>query len=222
MARPGPDDSLTDPMTKSPKPFSLIRHANRWRGRRVGLYGGSFNPAHEGHIHVASEAIKRLELDAIWLMVSPGNPLKQKSEMAKRKRRKKSLRALVGNRPKMIVTDIEKKLGTLYSADTIRTLKQGMPQTDFIWIMGADNLASFHQWQEWQFIARTLPIAIFDRPGYSVAGLHGKFARQFGRYRLPYRDFPNAHAPAWTFVPIPRHSGSATNIRHHKGNEWWR
>ncbi len=209
-------------MAKPLKPFSLIRHANRWRGRRVGLYGGSFNPAHEGHIHVASEALKRLDLDAIWLMVSPGNPLKQKYDMAKRKRRKKSLRALVGNRPKMVVTDIEKKLGTRYSADTIRTLTRRMPQTEFVWIMGADNLASFHQWQEWQFIARTLPIAIFDRPGYSVSGLHGKFACQFGQYRRHYSNFSNAKAPAWTFVSIPRHSGSATSIRRHKGNEWWR
>ena len=204
------------------KPYSLIRHANRWRGKRVGLYGGSFNPAHEGHVHVASEALKRLKLDAIWLMVSPGNPLKQKSDMAKRKRRKKSLRMLVGNKPGMVVTDIEKRLGTRYSADTIRKLKKGMPQTDFVWVMGADNLASFHLWQEWQFIARTLPIAIFDRPGYSVSGLNGRFAQQFASKRVPYRKLSEASAPAWTFVPIPRHSGSATNIRLHKGKKWWR
>lgn len=209
-------------MKPQPKPSSLIRHASKWRGRRVGLYGGSFNPAHEGHIHVAQEALNRLELDAVWLMVSPGNPLKQKSEMAKRKHRKRSLRAIVGERPGMIVTDIEKKLGTRYSADTIRALTSGMPKTDFTWIMGADNLASFHLWQDWQFIARTLPIAIFDRPGYSVGGLNSKFASQFRRYRVPVRNLPTASAPAWTFVQIPRHSGSATNIRRHKGKKWWR
>ena len=204
------------------KTFSLIRHANKWRGRRVGLYGGSFNPAHEGHIHVASEALKRLDLDAIWLMVSPGNPLKQKTGMAKRKRRKKSLRALVGTRPKMVVTDIEKKLGTRYSADTIRALCSGMPKTEFIWLMGADNLHSFHYWQEWQTIARTLPIAVFDRPGYSVSGLNSKFARQFANFRVSPSELAKASAPAWTFVQMPRHSGSATSIRLHKGNKWWR
>lgn len=209
-------------MTAQRNSFSLLRHASRWRGKRVGLYGGSFNPAHEGHIHVASEALKRLELDAIWLMVSPGNPLKQKSDMAKSKRRKKSLRALVGKKPRMVITNIEKRLGTRYSADTIRKLKKGMPQTDFVWIMGADNMAGFHLWREWQFIARTLPIAIFDRPGYSVSGLNGRFARQFASNRVPYRQLSAASTPAWTFVPIPRHSGSATNIRLHKGKKWWR
>lgn len=209
-------------MSSAKKPFSLIRHANAWRGRRVGLYGGSFNPAHEGHIHVASEALKRLQLDAIWLMVSPGNPLKQQSGMAKRKRRKKSLRALVGDRPRMVVTDIEKKLGTRYSADTIRALKTGMPKTEFVWIMGADNLHSFHLWQEWQTIARTLPIAVFDRPGYSVSGLNSIFARQFAKFRVSPSGLLKASAPVWAFVQIPRHSGSATNIRLHKGNKWWR
>lgn len=209
-------------MSSTKKPFSLIRHANKWRGRRVGLYGGSFNPAHEGHIHVASEALKRLDLDAIWLMVSPGNPLKEKSGMAKRKRRKKSLRALVDGRPRMVVTDIEKKLGTRYSADTIRVLRSGMPKTEFIWLMGADNLRSFHLWQEWQTIARTLPIAVFDRPGYSVSGLNSKFARQFANFRVSPSRLIKASAPAWTFVQMPRHSGSATSIRRHKGNKWWR
>ncbi len=201
---------------------SLISQAARWRGQTVGLYGGSFNPAHEGHVHVASEALKRLKLDAVWLMVSPGNPLKDKADMAKRKRRKKSLQALVADRPGMIVTDIEKKLGTRFSADTIKILIHRMPQTRFVWIMGADNLAGFHHWQRWRYIVATLPIAIFDRPGYSVTGLNGKFARQYRRYRVPYRQLPFASAPAWTFVPIPRHEGSATNIRRHKGKKWWR
>ncbi len=209
-------------MATQGKNFSLIRHANRWRGMRVGLYGGSFNPAHEGHIHVASEALKRLDLDALWLMVSPGNPLKKQSDMAKRKRRKQSLQRLVGSKPRMIVTDIEKHLGTRYSADTIRALTKGMPQTDFVWVMGADNLADFHLWQEWQFIARTLPIAIFDRPGYSVSGLNSRFAGQFAHWRVPYQKLSGSSAPAWAFVPIPRHNASATDIRSHKGKKWWR
>lgn len=209
-------------MAKARQLNPLISQAAKWRGRTIGLYGGSFNPAHGGHIHVATEALKRLGLDAVWLMVSPGNPLKDKSGMAKPKRRKKSLRALAGSRPGMIVTDIEKKLGTRYSADTINELCRLMPLTRFVWIMGADNMASFHQWQRWQYIADTLPIAIFDRPGYSVVGLNSKFARKRERHRVPYRHLLSTRAPAWTFVPIPRHEGSATNIRLHKGKKWWR
>lgn len=202
--------------------FPLLQLANKWRGRTVGLYGGSFNPAHEGHVHVASEAIKRLKLDAVWLMVSPGNPLKDKAELAKRKRRRKSLQNMVVDHPKMMVTDIEKKLGTRYSADTIKTLQKFMPRTRFVWIMGADNLADFHRWRNWQDIAEMLPIAIFDRPGYSVSGLNSRFARQFALSKVPYRQLLLHQIPAWTFVPIPRHTGSATNIRRLKGNKWWR
>ena len=200
----------------------LLQLASRWRGRTVGLYGGSFNPAHEGHLHVASEAIKRLSLDAVWLMVSPGNPLKEKAELAKRKRRKKSLQEMVEGQPRMIVTDIEKKLGTRYSVDTIKTLQAAMPKTRFVWIMGADNMVGFHHWRKWREIAEMLPIAIFDRPGYSVTGLNSRFARQYGRNQVPYRQLLSTHTPAWTFVPIPRHTGSATNIRRLKGKKWWR
>ncbi len=200
----------------------LLQLASKWRGRTVGLYGGSFNPAHEGHIHVASEAIKRLHLDAIWLMVSPGNPLKELGELADLQHRKDRLLELVDNRPKITVTDVEKKLGTRYSVDTIKALQAAMPNTRFVWVMGADNLQDFHRWRQWRDIAEMLPIAIFDRPGYSVGGLNSKFARQYGRYKVPYRQLLSTHEPAWTFVPIPRHAGSATNIRRLKGNEWWR
>lgn len=199
-----------------------LKLAARWRGRTVGLYGGSFNPAHEGHIHVAKEALARLNLDAVWLMVSPGNPLKNADDMAKRKKRRKSLHALVGTHPRMIVSDIEKNMGTRYSADTISKLVHTMPRTRFVWLMGADNLAGFHRWRRWQYIANTLPIAIFDRPGYSVAGLNGRFAHQYARYRVPYGKLLESQEPAWAFLPIKRHPGSATNIRRHKGRKWWR
>lgn len=200
----------------------LMRLSSHWRGRTVGLYGGSFNPAHEGHLHVANEAIKRLKLDAVWMMVSPGNPLKKKADLADPKRRRKSLQEIVASRPKIIVTDIEKKIGTRYSADTIKALQAVMPKTRFVWIMGADNLAGFHRWHRWREIAQMLPIAIFDRPGYSVSGLNSRFARQYGQNQVPYRQLLSANSPVWAFVPIPRHSGSATNIRRLKGNKWWR
>ncbi len=200
----------------------LLRLASQWRDRTVGLYGGSFNPAHEGHLHVAREAIKRLHLDAIWLMISPGNPLKELDALADHQRRKDRLLELVDTRPKITVTDVEKKLGTRYSVDTIKALQTAMPKTRFVWVMGADNMQDFHRWRKWRDIAEMLPIAIFDRPGYSVGGLNSKFARQYGRYKVPYRQLLSTHAPAWTFVPIPKHAGSATNIRRLKGNEWWR
>ena len=204
------------------KSLTLMRMAAKWQGRTVGLYGGSFNPAHEGHTHVANEALKRLKLDAVWLMVSPGNPLKDKHGMAKRKKRKKSLKSLVGNQPRMLVTDIEKKLGTRNTYDTLKTLTTAMPKTHFVWLMGADNLATFHHWYKWHSIARIVPIAVFDRPGYSVSGLSSRFAKNMVRFRVPYQRLRLAEAPAWSFVTIPRHTGSATEIRDQKGNKWWR
>lgn len=199
-----------------------MRLSAKWRGRTVGLYGGSFNPAHSGHIHVAKEALKRLKLDAVWMMVSPGNPLKEKGGMAKRKKRKKSLKSLVGNHPHMLVTDIEKKLGTRNTYDTLLLLKKAMPHTRFVWVMGADNLATFHHWHEWRSIADIVPIAIFDRPGYSIAGLNSEFANVMARKRVKHKHLSLINAPAWCFMTIPRHSGSATEIRDQKGNKWWR
>ncbi|WP_262694043.1 nicotinate (nicotinamide) nucleotide adenylyltransferase [Kordiimonas aquimaris] len=201
---------------------TLMPLAARWQGRTIGLYGGSFNPAHQGHVHVANEAVKRLKLDMMWLMVSPGNPLKEKQGMAKRKKRKKSLKALIGNHPRMLVTDIEKRLGTRNTYDTLKKLTAAMPKTRFVWIMGADNLATFHHWYKWQSIAQIVPIAIFDRPGYSVTGLSSRFANNMARFRVPYQRLSLVDAPAWSFVTIPRHNGSATEIRDQKGNKWWR
>lgn len=209
-------------MALSEKSLSLMHLAARWQGKTVGLYGGSFNPAHEGHIHVASEALKRLKLASVWLMVSPGNPLKDKSDMAKRKKRKKSLKVLTHNHPKMLVTDIEKKLGTRNTFDTLNVLSKALPKTQFIWIMGADNMVTFHHWYRWQAISRIVPIAIFDRPGYSVEGLNSRFAKNMGRHRVPHRQLLRSKAPAWTFLTIPRHAGSATEIRDQKGKKWWR
>lgn len=209
-------------MAKPKSSTALLKYAARWRGRTVGLYGGSFNPAHPGHAHVAKQALKQLGLDAVWLMVSPGNPLKNQSEMAKQKRRRKSLKAVLGFHPKLFVTDIEKEIGTQFTADTLAKLTKHMPETRFIWIMGADNLATFHHWDRWQTIVHTVPIAIFDRPGYSVSGLHSRFANCYAQSRLPKHRLKHSKAPAWTFVTIPRHPGSATIIRRQKGTKWWR
>ncbi len=203
--------------------------ARKYAGLTVGLYGGSFNPCHAGHGHVAKEAIKRLKVDSLWMMVSPGNPLKEKSgDMAPMKDRVNSLRPHIHD-PKIIISTIENDLGTKYTIDTIEKLIKIMPLTKFIWIMGADSLATFHHWKDWQKIAQKLPIAIFDRPSYSMAGLASKFACKFKRFRVPLNRLctarTKAEMPRWSFVTIPRHPATATDIRqqHHQTHQkdWW-
>lgn len=194
----------------------------RWQGRRIGLYGGSFNPGHEGHRHVALEALKRVRLDAIWLMVSPGNPLKDGSDMAPFDARLESARDLADCHPRLFVTDVEARLGSRYTAQTLDLITGSMPRTRFLWMMGADNMQQFGQWFRWRDIARKLPIAIFDRPAYSVAGFAGQFARAFARYQVkPHRLAQGAGSsvPQWSFIRMPRHPASATNIRHRLGHQ---
>lgn len=205
-------------MTKAP--HSIIPEAARWRGRTVALYGGSFNPAHKGHRKVARECLKRLGVDSIWFLVSPGNPQKAGTDMADFQRRFDSVQALVGDHPRMHVTDIETRLGTQYTADTIKALKNAMPDTNFLWVMGADNLMSFHTWRDWQAIANALPIAVFDRPGYALAGLNAKFTRRFSRFRTTPQRLSQSKTPAWAFLTIPRHPASATRLRQQMGEKW--
>lgn len=198
----------------------ILPEAAKWRGRTIALYGGSFNPAHEGHRHVAQECLKRLNVDAIWFLVSPGNPQKQTTDMASFNQRVDSLKAIIGNHPRMQVTDIEKRLESRYSADTIAALKKAMPHTKFIWIIGADNLATFHTWKNWRDIVRSLPIAVFDRPGYSMSGLTAPFVEMFGRFRTSPQKLGKSNVPAWAFLTIPRHPASATQLRRLLGKKW--
>ncbi len=197
---------------------ALVRQAALWRGCTIALYGGSFNPAHEGHLHVAKEVLKRLDVDAVWLMVSPRNPLKAKGDIARYKKRRKSLQKLIAHHPKLHISDIEKKLGTRYTADTLDILIKTMPGTRFIWVMGADSLANFHHWYRWQHITDSLSIAVFDRPGYSIAGLVSKMARRYRHSKVPARLLGKTETPAWAYVTMPRHPASATQIRELKSN----
>ncbi|HCK83369.1 MAG TPA: nicotinate (nicotinamide) nucleotide adenylyltransferase [Hyphomonadaceae bacterium] len=135
-------------------------------GMRIGLFGGSFDPAHEGHAHVAETALKRLSLDRVWWLVSPQNPLKPKSSPFKK--RMKSARGFAHG-PRMVVTDIEKKLGCGYTYQTIRALRAFYPEVSFILVMGADNLANFRQWRNWREVAAAIPVVIVSRPGVSPA-----------------------------------------------------
>ena len=198
-----------------------LRHlAGRYRGRTVGLYGGSFNPAHDGHLHVAKEALKRFKLDEIWFLVSPGNPLKADAGMAPFSARLESIEGLINSHAKMVASDIEAKLGTRYTVDTVEALKYELPCTKFVWLMGADNLEFFEQWRRWQDIAKSLPIAIFDRTGYDQRGFASELARRFAQFRTTPDKFMADQIPSWTFVTIPRHPASATEIRSQHSEPW--
>jgi nicotinate-nucleotide adenylyltransferase len=184
-------------------------------GLRVGILGGSFNPAHDGHRHISLLALKHLGLDEVWWMVAPQNPLKPTDGMAPFDERMAGAAALA-NHPDINVTDIERRLGTRYSHDTLRALKACFPKMYFVWVMGADNLAQIDHWQRWQDIFETVPIAVFDRAPYSFSALAGKAARAFDRSKLRPRDahdMATRAAPAWVYFHTRLHPGSATAIR---------
>lgn len=195
--------------------------ARRYARRRVGLLGGSFNPAHAAHRQISLEALKRLKLDAVWWLVSPQNPLKSPDGMAPLARRLKQAEA-VACHPRIHPLALETALGTRYTADTLDALVALFPQTRFVWLMGADNLATIHRWQRWTAIMRTLPVAVLDRPLYSIAAPLGKAARRFGRYRVRQGQaarLASMPPPAWVFLRIPRIPLSATELRA-RGAGW--
>ena len=183
--------------------------------RRIGLLGGSFNPAHAGHRYISLQALKRLALDEVWWMVSPQNPLKPAAGMAPFAERLAQA-AAVADHARIRVTDIEQQLGTVYTADTLRALLPRFPQCRFVWLMGADNLAQIWQWKDWQTIFTRIPIAVFARPPYSPRILSGKAAKRFASRRVAEtraRHLADMQAPAWVFFHNRPHTGSATRIR---------
>ena len=187
------------------------------RGRtRIGLLGGSFNPAHAGHLYISESALKMLGLDAVWWLVSPQNPLKPKEGMAELDRRMAAARAVVGTERRIVVTDIESQLGTRYTADTLEKLTARHRDTTFVWLMGADNLLQIHRWRRWSRIFHTVPVAVFGRPGYSLRATSSVAARRFARDRWPQASanrLDDTCLPAWVFLKIREHPGSATRIR---------
>ncbi|HVM79792.1 MAG TPA: nicotinate-nucleotide adenylyltransferase [Stellaceae bacterium] len=185
------------------------------RARRVGLLGGSFNPAHRGHLHVSLEALKRLRLDEIWWMVAPQNPLKPVKGMASFAERLAGALKLVRH-PRIRVTDIEAQLGTRYTADTLAALRRRFPRTRFLWLMGADNLTQIRRWDRWEDIFRTVPVAVFDRPTYCLRALSELAAQRFKRSRVApgsMRRLADRTPPAWAFFPIRLDPSSATALR---------
>ncbi len=187
---------------------------------RVGILGGSFNPAHAGHLHISLEALKRIGLDEIWWLVSPRNPLKKVDDLADYATRLAFAKQLVANHP-IRVLDLEAREGLHYSIDTVRYLKRQFPRTQFVWLMGADNLAGFHRWRAWKAIAKLIPIAVLDRAPYALHALHGRFAQQFHTNRLSAsaaHKLPAKSLPAWVYLSIPRHPMSATSLRKKLGS----
>ena len=182
---------------------------------RVGLYGGSFNPAHEGHAHVAETARRRLRLDRVIWLVSPQNPLKARHETADLHHRMAGAQAFAHGRD-MIVTDVEGRLGSVYTIDTVRALKARFPGVKFVWVMGADSLASFHRWRGWTQIMREVPVAVVSRPWIALKSRSSPAARRFARFRIPSQaaaTLPDRKPTAWTFLRGPLNFQSSTALR---------
>jgi nicotinate-nucleotide adenylyltransferase len=184
-------------------------------GLRVGLLGGSFDPPHAGHLHISNWALKEFGLDQVWWLVSPGNPLKARGP-APLEKRMAACNELVQH-PRIKVTDLECKLGTQYTAETLEKLLELYSDVRFVWLMGADNLASFHKWDRWADIMQTIPIGVLARPEEQVTAGCSPAARRFARYRLSERRstaLPFRQAPCWSLLNGPMMDISSTAIRN--------
>jgi nicotinate-nucleotide adenylyltransferase len=184
-------------------------------GMRIGLLGGSFNPPHEGHALITRLALRRLSLDRVWWLVTPGNPLKSMTALAALNARIEAARGLdVG--PCVVVTDIEAQIGSRFTYDTLRWLKRRAPGVHFVWIMGADNLRQFHLWRHWRAIADLVPILVIDRPGSTLNAISSRAGATLARWRVAERDasrFASMKPPALLFLHGPRSSLSSTALR---------
>lgn len=192
-----------------------VRTPPAMAGQRIGLMGGSFNPPHEGHVHVTEIALRRLELDRLWWLVSPGNPLKDVSALPPLEDRIAISRGIAKD-PRIEVTGFEAALGTPYTASTLSFLAGRYPKTRFVWVMGADNLAQLHRWRDWRQLVATMPVAIVDRPGWRLKALASPAAKALARYRLKEdnaAELAGSLPPAWTFLTVPLSSSSSTALR---------
>lgn len=189
---------------------------------RIGLLGGSFNPAHAGHLEIALIALRRLALDEVWLLVSPGNPLKSDDGMAPFAQRVELARCIAAAHARLRVVTVEEALGTRYTADTLTVLRRRFPRTRFVWLMGADNLLQIPAWARWLEIFAAAPVAVFARPGYCVPALAGKAARRFAGTRRradSARALVAARPPAWVFFHSRLNPLSATVIREARARD---
>lgn len=200
-----------DPDALPPPVAALARD-----GRRIGLLGGSFNPAHQAHRHISLIALRRLKLDAVWWLVSPQNPLKSATGMASLERRLAKARAVAAH-PNIHVSAAETMLGTQYTIDTLEALKARFPLAHFVWLMGGDSLASFHLWRRWKAIANLLPIAVVARPRFTVRALASPAAQFLDDARIDDKNaatLADLPPPAWTFLRERLDPTSATALRN--------
>ena len=184
-------------------------------GQSVGLYGGSFDPVHDGHLLVAERALKVLKLDWIWWLVTPGNPLKAHDPAHSLQARIDAARAHARH-PRRKVLGVEEPLGVRYTADTVAMLSSMMPHARFVWLMGADNLTGFHRWNEWRTIAARVPIAVIDRPGSHHSSINAPAARALASRRIDAEDgalLPFLAPPVWAFVRGPLSPLSSSALR---------
>lgn len=183
-------------------------------GQKIGLLGGSFDPAHQGHLHITRMALQRFRLDRVWWLVSPGNPLKPHGP-APLARRIDAARRLARD-PRILVTGIEARLGTRWTADTIAALRARYPGVRFVWLMGSDNLVQFSRWDRWRGIAAQVPIGVIARPGSRMPARSARAARMLGPHRLPEERagrLADMDPPAWVLVNVPMSGLSSSAIR---------
>ena len=184
-------------------------------GMRIGLFGGTFDPPHMAHLGASLLALRRLKLDRVWWLVTPGNPLKNTRGLAPLAQRIAAARALT-HHPRIDVTGLEAVINTKYTYDTISWLLTRFPRVRFVWIMGADNLRSFHRWQNWRGIAKLVPIVVVDRLGPSLYAAASPAGQAFGRARIPEHNaatLPDRRAPAWAFLHGLKSPLSSTALR---------
>ena len=184
------------------------------RGQVIGLLGGSFDPPHAGHVHISREALKRFGLDRVWWLVSPGNPLKTRGP-APLARRMQAARAIMDH-PRVAISDFEARAGTRYTAETLRALHRTRPDLRFVWLMGADNLAQLHLWQDWREIMETVPVGVLARPDMRAAARRSPAAYIYAHARIHGRQsllLSRCAAPAWCFVNVPMVALSSTRLR---------
>ena len=196
---------------------SIPLHTN---GMRIGLLGGSFNPPHVAHRAISLFAIKRLKLDRVWWLVTPGNPLKDNGGLHDLDARAEAARKMADD-PRIDISCLESVIGTRYTVDTISYLRRRASGLRFVWIMGADNLAQFHRWQNWRRIASEVPIAVIDRPPQSFRALAAPAAQALARYRLPENQavrLADQRAPAWVFLTGMKLNLSSTGLRNPDGS----
>ncbi|MCH2547525.1 MAG: nicotinate-nucleotide adenylyltransferase [Alphaproteobacteria bacterium] len=185
--------------------------------RIIGLLGGSFNPAHAGHVAVSREAMKTLGLHSVWWLVSPQNPLKSHDDMASYDKRIATAQRVAASHSAIHISNIEQQHGTQYTVDTLEVLIRTYPNVRFVWLMGADNLAQMHQWHHWRHIFSMVHIAVYDRRPHSMCALRSKAARTYEKHRVSPRLLTASPLPAWCFIHGKRHPLSATKIRNSLG-----